>query len=79
MRPWLHARSSARDARPWTDDLAVQEFMDITRFDGDELILTCDNTVFAVKANGLHVKGALSYPELSAPWKVLENVRLRGL
>lgn len=32
MRPYQHARSSARAVRPWTDDLPVHEFMDATKF-----------------------------------------------
>lgn len=32
MRPHQHARSSARGARPWRDDLAVHEFLDVTKF-----------------------------------------------
>ena len=32
MRPYRHARSSAGASRPWTDDLAVHEFMDATKF-----------------------------------------------
>ena len=32
MRPYQHARSSARDARSWTDDLPVHEFLDATKF-----------------------------------------------
>ena len=31
MRPYQHARSSARGARPWQDDLALHEFMDSTK------------------------------------------------
>jgi hypothetical protein len=32
MRPWQHALSSSRKtARPWTDDLPVHEFMDMTK------------------------------------------------
>lgn len=32
MRPWQHACSSARNVRPWTSDLDLHEFMDVTKF-----------------------------------------------
>ena len=31
MRPWQHAISSSRDERSWIDDLAIHEFLDMTK------------------------------------------------
>lgn len=32
MRPWQHARSSAKSIRKWEDDLPLHEFIDATKF-----------------------------------------------
>lgn len=32
MRPWQHARSSARGVRNWQDDLELHEFIDVSKY-----------------------------------------------